>query len=351
MPKFAKTAATACTGVAALAKLVASHGSIFRETPQQTDIGIDGYIEPVYHEIPAGCLVAVQVKSGASYLDSSGKNFNVSVSESHLHYWLSLPMPVLLVGYNPPTELLAAIVVQDYVERQRYHDRKILPITFSATSGLDHKFIDSLQPLCRRFIDQFNAVKYLDMCYAVDASDRQIGLAVITQHPNLRNSRVSMAICRALLGDTDPEVRSVAMYHLAYCAGRIRWSFNPNNKSEKDLSRFASELCRTLSGKEVDILLADVKDSPLWGPSSQLERLADIAACSEEALRRLEGIAENKSADADSRRTACWIACGASLDFVCDAIENGHDIARELWGDELSEFIDQDAANNTSHHL
>lgn len=68
MKKYPRTRATGKLGVTFVETVVSEAGCIFRETPQDTDVGIDGYIEFVENEIATGTLVAVQIKAGESFL-------------------------------------------------------------------------------------------------------------------------------------------------------------------------------------------------------------------------------------------------------------------------------------------
>lgn len=58
----------------------------------QDDIGIDGVIEFVDDGKSSGLLLAVQVKSGDSYVASSGDKFimradDTHVKKAHIKYW------------------------------------------------------------------------------------------------------------------------------------------------------------------------------------------------------------------------------------------------------------------------
>lgn len=86
--KFPKTKSTGRRGVAFVESIVSEAGSIFREIPKETDIGIDGYIEFVENEIVTGTLVAVQIKTGPSYTKKrkSGLFFEITLSKNDVNY-------------------------------------------------------------------------------------------------------------------------------------------------------------------------------------------------------------------------------------------------------------------------
>lgn len=103
LPKFPQTSKTERIGVLHVATIFTEMGYIFRET-SISDTGIDGYIEEVNENNEAtGRLIAVQIKSGASYLHDQGDLFVYYADESHIRYWRLYPIPVLLCIHNPET--------------------------------------------------------------------------------------------------------------------------------------------------------------------------------------------------------------------------------------------------------
>lgn len=69
LPKFPKTSITERLGVLYVATIFTEMGFIFRET-SNSDTGIDGYIEVINNNHEAtGRLLAIQIKSGTSYLN------------------------------------------------------------------------------------------------------------------------------------------------------------------------------------------------------------------------------------------------------------------------------------------
>lgn len=105
LPKFPKTSTNERIGVLRVATLLTEMGFIFRET-SNSDTGIDGYIEEVNNNREAtGRLLAVQIKSGSSYLyDDDNDNFVFYADKSHIRYWKLYPIPVILCVHNPNTD-------------------------------------------------------------------------------------------------------------------------------------------------------------------------------------------------------------------------------------------------------
>lgn len=72
LPKSLQTSKSERIGVLHVATILTEMGYIFRET-SNSDTGIDGYIEEVNENNEAtGRLLAVQIKSGKSYLHDQG---------------------------------------------------------------------------------------------------------------------------------------------------------------------------------------------------------------------------------------------------------------------------------------
>jgi hypothetical protein len=88
-------------GILAVAAEINRLGLIWRETPM-ADVGIDGQIEMVSADGAAtGQLLAVQVKSGASYLNDAGEAWRFYPQQRHRFYWERFPLPVLLFLHSP----------------------------------------------------------------------------------------------------------------------------------------------------------------------------------------------------------------------------------------------------------
>lgn len=88
-------------GILAVAAEINRLGLIWRET-SMADVGIDGQIEMVNAGGAAtGQLMAVQVKSGASYFDDCGEEWRFYPHRKHRFYWERFPLPVLLFLHSP----------------------------------------------------------------------------------------------------------------------------------------------------------------------------------------------------------------------------------------------------------
>lgn len=96
---------TAEIGVNLVSTVFNDHfGWIFRRTHQEHDFGVDAFIDYVSEEgHVTGQFIAVQIKTGKSYLSQNGNVHWYKDSKEHLNYFLNLPTPILLIICDPDT--------------------------------------------------------------------------------------------------------------------------------------------------------------------------------------------------------------------------------------------------------
>lgn len=91
-------------GVAILDHFFSERGWLFREQTTH-DYGIDAHVEIVEEQRPTGKLIALQIKSGASFFkEESADSYVFRTDDKHIAYWVTHSMPVVLVLYNPATK-------------------------------------------------------------------------------------------------------------------------------------------------------------------------------------------------------------------------------------------------------
>lgn len=106
LPEYGENQQQERKGVNRFASAIVDLGLIWRETPN-SDVGIDGQIEFVDIDGRAtGLMVAVQVKSGDSYVKGDGAALVYYPSKKHANYWREFPVPILLVVHDPGTKTL-----------------------------------------------------------------------------------------------------------------------------------------------------------------------------------------------------------------------------------------------------
>lgn len=100
-------------GIFAVGALARKAGWVMREQPRP-DRGIDVLVEGMTGDLPDGRLVAMQIKSGTSYFkDPVDGGWRRYLDRDHVEYWMTHSLPVVLVLYNPDTEVAYWQVVRE----------------------------------------------------------------------------------------------------------------------------------------------------------------------------------------------------------------------------------------------
>jgi len=104
LPKVSSNYFQERQGVLRVSKLLNDAGLVFRET-LNADVGIDGHVELVNLEGEAtGACVAVQIKSGTSYLKGNQTTWTFYPEAKHTFYWEMYPLPVILMLHDPASD-------------------------------------------------------------------------------------------------------------------------------------------------------------------------------------------------------------------------------------------------------
>ncbi len=95
--KYFRNSQTDRVGVQTVGLLFETCGYIFREQPI-VDCGIDAQVELVDDNLASGRLIALQIKSGASWFkETTDDGYVFRGDMEHLKYWLNHALPVLIV--------------------------------------------------------------------------------------------------------------------------------------------------------------------------------------------------------------------------------------------------------------
>ena len=104
MARRRATAQTEKLGVNAIERIFLEFGWIFRRQTED-DYGIDAIVEVVEDGLPTGRLIALQIKSGASYFKKRGENYAYYGETKHLEYWANHSLPVFVILHDPVQRL------------------------------------------------------------------------------------------------------------------------------------------------------------------------------------------------------------------------------------------------------
>lgn len=308
--KYKKTKATGKAGVICVEKVVNDHGSVFRPVHEEDDLGVDGFIELVKGEIASGRLIGVQVKAGDSYLAKNADGFVVDVDQRHLEYWLALMVPVIIVCYSPSKDIAAWVSVRDYVEHERYHERlpvRQIRIPFHKKFDAD-ALSHGIAGLAHARADERILLRSADLCLSEEVHKRHDGFQILANHPDSRGLKITCDFARRLLMDPNTDTAKEALFVLGYGVGRRRWSWNPNNREETEVSSFAATLCNDLNETEILRLLQLCDDEAFRGPQGLGERLFDVTCCCfDTASRALDQVSRNPLEPMQRRANALYL--------------------------------------------
>lgn len=241
--KYIRNNARSAETIAEVQKVVARHGSILRVVPQETDIGIDGFIETISHEESTADLIAIQVKGGDSFERSTKECFTVPVDERHLDYWRNLLMPVLLICHSE-AHGLCWTSIHDEMEAAKYHGRKINAIDVFYTNRFTPDELEQIaSKISLKYRHQFAFLSFIDQAFDEEDEKRLSAITMICQHPCARYSPTAALVARKLLADHNDNIARKAVWFLGFCTGRSRWSWNPSNQDEGAVSEKAAEIC------------------------------------------------------------------------------------------------------------
>ena len=139
-------------GVNRLASAISDLGLIWRETPS-SDVGIDGQIEFVDADgLATGLIVAVQVKSGSSYLRGDEHSILYRPSGKHANYWREFPVPVLLAIHDPDSRSIFWTDARQQLRSPVGTDDISVPRSQTVADADPTSFFATLGPIEKRLI-------------------------------------------------------------------------------------------------------------------------------------------------------------------------------------------------------
>lgn len=113
-------------GVSKIQAFFSDCGWLFREQLVE-DYGVDAQVEIVLDDEPIGKLLAIQIKSGESYFEkTTPKGVVFRFPERHKTYWLNFSIPVIIILYNPDSDMLLWQVISDKTVKDAGNSYKII---------------------------------------------------------------------------------------------------------------------------------------------------------------------------------------------------------------------------------
>ncbi|WIW90333.1 DUF4365 domain-containing protein (plasmid) [Sphingobium sp. V4] len=126
-------------GIHAVAGIFTKLNWAFREQPT-SDYGIDAQAEKISRDNTAsGKLIALQIKSGASYFRKRGNDFVFYGEERHREYWANHSLPVFLILHNPETGLTLWQRIERHLIEEGTGGRWAIAIPADQTLDAEHE--------------------------------------------------------------------------------------------------------------------------------------------------------------------------------------------------------------------
>lgn len=323
--KWPKTKITENEGLLYIKQVVNAHGSIFREIHQEEDIGVDGVIEFVKDGEASGLLLAIQVKSGDSYLADDRDRFIIPVDETHIEYWQRFMLPVVLICYSPSRKLAAWQAIKEYIQYQSQRGKvsiKRIEVPFINVFNVQ-ALNEELHGLALKHVDERFLFKFANMLLSNNAYERREGMLQLLLHPASRATRLTAFMASQLILDENLDAVRLAASALGYCVAHRKWSFYPDS----ELMWYAWGLCSKFDERHVRRLMEVVEDGD-FGPKSLGEACLDCIGCmwapdAENALRR---IADDRQHAIQTRANALFVLYGCNWDALKANSKSLHDI-------------------------
>lgn len=107
LPKYIKSNKTGRKGLNILTRIIESEfGWIVRPNHQEDDFGIDAFLDVIIDGFVTGKSIAVQIKSGNSYLQEIDDDYWQFIGKKkHLNYYLNHDIPVLIILVDEQKEV------------------------------------------------------------------------------------------------------------------------------------------------------------------------------------------------------------------------------------------------------
>lgn len=334
--RFGKTRTVANAGVIYVQKVVNEHGSIFHPVHQENDLGVDGTIELVTAEESSCRLVAVQIKSGDSYFPNSGEEFVMNVDQRHLDYWLSFPLPVIVVGYSPQRDSAVWISVGEYVRMERaFYREPIKQIRIPAQCKFDADALSRGVTSVAVGSDARQVLRGINMCLSDNAQDRFDGLEILHILPESRSHKITCLMAHRLMMDTDIKTAELAVFLFGFYAAlnvRLWATVGPEQHGQCVL---AFKLCEDLSQEQIIRILEFYDDASFDGLLCRGDELvAMIAPCRDRGKAVLNATARDAATPIKRRANALYMLYDCDDDKIREASQ---ELRRD---DDLRDVVD-----------
>ncbi|MDU2663477.1 MAG: DUF4365 domain-containing protein [Clostridium perfringens] len=144
----------------------------FNKIEQENDIGIDAIIEFTDDSIPTGKCIAVQIKTGESYVNRRKKECIIPI-KSHYEYWKNYCMPVYGIVYILEDNIAYWVDIKQYLnENKRIIESGDLNIIKFKMSSINKFDIDSFNKYFKCFVkNKLPEISYEESCNLLESKN------------------------------------------------------------------------------------------------------------------------------------------------------------------------------------
>jgi hypothetical protein len=186
LPVYKDSAITAKSGINYVRNIVEKNGSLFHKIEQENDLGIDAIIEFIENGKPTNRSIAVQIKSGVSYLNDKKTVCYIPVDD-HYDYWMNYPLPVYGIVYNPDSETGNWINIKNYLKSNKNSFR--VNINKNLVNIFDHKnYVEIFSKILKKQTPMIDLKFAIKLFMSDDYEESDLGLYTIFN--NYRNEEI-----------------------------------------------------------------------------------------------------------------------------------------------------------------
>lgn len=264
--KWPSTRRTETEGLLYVEQIVNEHGSIFRRIHQEEDVGIDGIIEIVDQEKVQGLVIAVQIKSGESYVGSEG--FVIYAGHEHIEYWKDFMLPVIVIAYSPSRKVACwTYVNRNTSDQQNSEDVNPTKVEIPFSSIFNKEAINrNLRAIARERKDSSLLFKAANYALGTNTIRKHQGLVLLSAHPQSIASRLTVHIASILILDENLDVATLAIQTLGLCIAQFKWE-RFYGRVDYEVLFYARECCFKFDERHILRMMEVITDGYFGGKS------------------------------------------------------------------------------------
>lgn len=205
--KYPKKQAVSQEGVAFINKIISNSGCIFRPIHNETDIGLDAYVEFVNNEEPTAKIFAVQIKSGKSFKNNN--DYIIPSDKRHFDYWDRSVIPVIGIVYDPEKEKAFWVNITEFLnETSDLIDTGPYIIHVSSSQEFNSVSIVKIQKEYQNNLKLSKPYELAELLFSDNVGDRWQGFFGITGGKSTLDSKLTCSLLIKLTTESDISLRA-----------------------------------------------------------------------------------------------------------------------------------------------